>query len=799
MADKKVELQDVNGNRALPVTSDKCVEMSDGSGNLTEKLLMLSKYPGFAGIVTPETNPGVPDGNVFYIAGEGMYPNFSGLTIDVGQLGILKYNGTWKKEVLEIGTGGGNMILEWKTDVATTRKQVLAKYRKAGIQISYKEPKKGWINEQYIGTAVDDTNWAKDSNWEQIPNATTERKIEAEISTKANKDLGKNLFDISTAYKGMFYDSKGNLADSVGYYASTFIEVEEDTDYFLSNSSIGGAAKCLYLDKNANIIQTFTQGLAHSPIGAKYALLSINSVKNKAQFEKGSVATDFEPYIASKTLDKASTQAQYGYNAYLAVMDKGSEWKDGYYRNNGTIENNPAYQYKKFQITKGTKRISTNAVTKGAYFVMFRSEGDVIRTFTPDTSVAKLTEYEIDPETTILGVSNNKSNVDFVFIGATAIDVSKELNKMNETIAETSHNAEAGSLAYKAFATDIVWTKGTNYNDRGEIDKNYAWESARVKAGTSKIRFNFCISGGKLVFFNEEGGVISTYTKRDNDFVELDVPKECVEIGLTNQWTAQPNPQIEGIGISRTIKEVDKDIEYLKGKTANIEEQIIYTVFGDSISTDEIVPKDNSHADGLAYPRTLAKMINAKLDRYTIPGSGVQALKINSLKSSKDASLVTCAYGINDVGKIESRQMTLGDIETIMSVELSTLADNETFLGVYRYSLESLKKRLTNQNALICCISPVTNYIYDKPDASIKNEILINMRKAIKEFVMREGGPNAGWYFIEGTEILPYDPLYFIGTNNAPDSTHPNSMGEAIMAKGIFNRLPNIQLFVNRK
>ena len=122
----------------------------------------------FVGVATTATNPGTPDQNVFYLAGEGTYVNFSNLTIDVGQLGVLKWNGTWSKQTLEVGAGGGNMILDWNTDVATTRKQVISKLRKPGMQISYKDPINGWINEQYIGTAITDLEWVKDSNWNEI-------------------------------------------------------------------------------------------------------------------------------------------------------------------------------------------------------------------------------------------------------------------------------------------------------------------------------------------------------------------------------------------------------------------------------------------------------------------------------------------------------------------------------------------------------------------------------------------------------------------------------------------------------
>lgn len=67
-----------------------------------------------------------------------------------------------------VGSAGGNKILEWNTDVATTRKQVLQKYRKPGIQISYKPDGGDWVNEQYVGTSFADKDWEDDKNWSLI-------------------------------------------------------------------------------------------------------------------------------------------------------------------------------------------------------------------------------------------------------------------------------------------------------------------------------------------------------------------------------------------------------------------------------------------------------------------------------------------------------------------------------------------------------------------------------------------------------------------------------------------------------
>lgn len=67
----------------------------------------------------------------------------------------------WKN----VGSEGGNKILTWDTDAATTRKQVKQSDRRSLLQISYRNSNGKPINEQYIGTAFNDTEWEKDENW----------------------------------------------------------------------------------------------------------------------------------------------------------------------------------------------------------------------------------------------------------------------------------------------------------------------------------------------------------------------------------------------------------------------------------------------------------------------------------------------------------------------------------------------------------------------------------------------------------------------------------------------------------
>ena len=59
----------------------------------------------FAGIATPSTNPGNPDGNVFYLATEaGTYSNFNGIEIASGEAVILEWKGSWIKKISGLAT-----------------------------------------------------------------------------------------------------------------------------------------------------------------------------------------------------------------------------------------------------------------------------------------------------------------------------------------------------------------------------------------------------------------------------------------------------------------------------------------------------------------------------------------------------------------------------------------------------------------------------------------------------------------------------------------------------------------------
>jgi len=69
----------------------------------------------FAGIATPATNPGTPDGPVFYLASEnGTYSNFGGIELQDG-LSVLTWNGSWSSQQIfgiddEPTVGSDNLV-----------------------------------------------------------------------------------------------------------------------------------------------------------------------------------------------------------------------------------------------------------------------------------------------------------------------------------------------------------------------------------------------------------------------------------------------------------------------------------------------------------------------------------------------------------------------------------------------------------------------------------------------------------------------------------------------------------------
>ena len=75
----------------------------------------------FAGIATPETNPGTPDQNVFYIASEpGIYINFGGVELIDQVIVLINKSGNWVKVDSGIATNAESLKLDSKFNLYKT-------------------------------------------------------------------------------------------------------------------------------------------------------------------------------------------------------------------------------------------------------------------------------------------------------------------------------------------------------------------------------------------------------------------------------------------------------------------------------------------------------------------------------------------------------------------------------------------------------------------------------------------------------------------------------------------------------
>ena len=113
----------------------------------------------------------------------------------------------------------------------------------------------------------------------------------------AVKVTGKNLFDKSVAVLGYINDANGNLLSSTTRYASDYIEIKPNTNYYITIQTSGNWGA--WYDENKAYISGITgYGTKVSPAKAKYIRLTIiNSTSLETmQLEEGSTATDYEPY-----------------------------------------------------------------------------------------------------------------------------------------------------------------------------------------------------------------------------------------------------------------------------------------------------------------------------------------------------------------------------------------------------------------------------------------------------------------------------------------------------------------------
>lgn len=149
-----------------------------------------------------------------------------------------------------------------------------------------------------------DTNYEKYSGGNPAPNPDYPQEI-VNISGKSTlKDVGKQLFDKTTAEVGKYVTENGELGNSNNFSASDYIQVVSGNSYTYSGCHMydtfasGGA----YYDENKGFVSSFKMqysGTITIPQNAKYVRFSMRHAENDEDtfmFEFGTTASTYESY-----------------------------------------------------------------------------------------------------------------------------------------------------------------------------------------------------------------------------------------------------------------------------------------------------------------------------------------------------------------------------------------------------------------------------------------------------------------------------------------------------------------------
>lgn len=257
-----------------------------------------------------------------------------------------------------LNNNNNTIILEWNTDVATTRKQVLLQERKKLLQISYENSDGKVINEQYIGTTFTDTEWVKDSNWERIPNQTQISELQNGIYEINNKLLivaSKGYFEIAwqggeDKTKKYYYNSLGQLkTDSLGYYGAAKIDVSLIIGSSVKiNTLCSDGAYNLFVKEDGTVIEKWQQdGIEETekiiPTDCNFLLLS-NIFYNSSLEEEKTNPTLYFGAIGEKIYNMSLDINKINNNLYVDTYDivwkGGKEGKGKYFYDMRGLENN---------------------------------------------------------------------------------------------------------------------------------------------------------------------------------------------------------------------------------------------------------------------------------------------------------------------------------------------------------------------------------------------------------------------------------------------------------------------------
>lgn len=189
----------------------------------------------FAGVATPSTNPGTPDGPVFWLAGQsGQYSNFDNTEIESGFLTVFLWDGsTWSHNSIEVGSSGsGAYDISEKTGLSYASLSgalaaVPSNKRRGGMTIAYVDS----TTNKYVQYRLMSTTWSTTvGDWQGVdeePTAGSKNLVESGGVSNAMDVLSKGFVHYNKLDRAIFLSkyiklSDGSTGNSSGHVLSIF-------------------------------------------------------------------------------------------------------------------------------------------------------------------------------------------------------------------------------------------------------------------------------------------------------------------------------------------------------------------------------------------------------------------------------------------------------------------------------------------------------------------------------------------------------------------------------------------------
>lgn len=220
----------------------------------------------FVGVATPETTPGIPDNDVFYLAGKaGVYINFSQISIENGEVAVLVWNGSsWtKKNIYSIADG--SITKDKIADGAVT-------YDK----IADKAVSKDKLDEDLFKQIIELISF----------------KGVVNLESKSNIDSIANTLDEGQVALCIIGDSNGNYPSST-IRVNVSSELTISTNYFFSTDARGANVgdilliyKATYILVSRIVLKIIPMNDAKSPTSDYAGTEGVVTVWDKTQINK---------------------------------------------------------------------------------------------------------------------------------------------------------------------------------------------------------------------------------------------------------------------------------------------------------------------------------------------------------------------------------------------------------------------------------------------------------------------------------------------------------------------------------